>query len=453
MPIRKLSDIVNENFQRNLGQISAAPPDWLVSAYPELFAKDWEGKTYMTGGAYPGAFPTLDMSRLPEDQRARLSAEELAAGHWKDIGGGNVWAPDAADENDWLAPVSMIASYGLNGALQGAFSGLGGVEGAALPAGMEYTAQAAGGMEPSSLSVTDVGGDVLAQGPGPWANTPPYPDYASQLVNGTTNYGQLGAQLGEVGFSTPGSVGYIPLDYSGGATGSFRNPDGSFGSTAANSAVGGAGVAASAGASGGNTPWMTDPGMLGGLSSALGLSGITGADLFKMAGSALPGLMGAYASSKQSDTLAGLAKEYAAYGAPSRARYEASFAPGFSMAQDPGYQDALDASSKATMRSMSVNGNPAGSPNAWAATMKDTYDRTAYPALQQYRNQNAATSGIANFNAAAPGVQTGQVQANANIWNGIGSAIGNVTNPAPTLAEIMKMYGGGGGNDIFKVGP
>ena len=173
------------------------------------------------------------------------------------------------------------------------------------------------------------------------------------------------------------------------------------------------------------------------------------ADFLSVGGAALPGLLGAFASSKQADTLKGLADEYKAFGAPSRARYESSFAPGFSMASDPGFTDALDQSAKATLHGLSVNGNPAGSPNAWATTLDDLYKKNAYPALQQYRGQNAATSGIANFNAAAPGAQTGQLQANANIFNGIGSAIGNVTNPAPTLADIMRQFQGG--NNIFAV--
>ena len=193
---------------------------------------------------------------------------------------------------------------------------------------------------------------------------------------------------------------------------------------------------------GGGTPGSGSGG------AGVGGSG-NGNDLLSILGRAAPGLLGAFASSKQADTLKGIADEYKAFGAPSRARYESSFAPGFSMASDPGFTDALDQSAKATLHGLSVNGNPAGSPNAWAATLDDLYKKNAYPALQQYRGQNAATSGIANFNAAAPGAQTGQLQANANIFNGIGSAIGNVTNPAPTLADIMRQFRGD--NNIFTV--
>lgn len=338
----------------------------------------------------------------------------------------------AKDENDLSPALRMLA---LPFAVQSAaslFSGAGGAAGASgldISGGLDMpgVADASWGVNPQA-----VGSDALLNNA---ADTFDSTLGADALSNSGQTYQQFLNSVGSgVGTGAAATLGAkAAAGAAGSAAASAIGPgnggidDGAL-SKILNEAAPGAGA-----------------GLLSNLAAQLGLSS---GDLLKMAGSAVPGLMGAYASSKQADTLEGLAKEYSAYGAPSRARYEASFAPGFTMAQDPGYQDALDASSKATMRSMSVNGNPAGSPNAWAATMKDTYDRTAYPALQQYRNQNSSTSGIGNFNAAAPGMQTGQVQANANIWNGIGSAIGNVTNPAPTLADIMKQYGSG---NIFKV--
>ena len=178
----------------------------------------------------------------------------------------------------------------------------------------------------------------------------------------------------------------------------------------------------------------------------------TAADYGELGLRALPGLLGAAGASKQASSLGGLATQFQAAGAPSRARYEASFAPGFTMANDPGYQDALDASSKATLHSLSVSGNPAGSPNAWAASLADNNAKFAYPALQTYRSQALTASGIPNYNAAAPGAMTGQVGSNAGIYNGIGAAIGNVTNPQQSLADILKQYQeSNGGSSIFKV--
>jgi hypothetical protein len=56
-------------------------------------------------------------------------------------------------------------------------------------------------MQPTAGGVADTGvGAGTAAGPGPWANLPAYPDYTSQIVNGTMDYGQLGADLGARGF-------------------------------------------------------------------------------------------------------------------------------------------------------------------------------------------------------------------------------------------------------------
>ena len=159
-------------------------------------------------------------------------------------------------------------------------------------------------------------------------------------------------------------------------------------------------------------------------------------------------------------------------GAPSRGRYEGSFAPGFSMESDPGYTDALNQSAKATLHGLSTGGNPAGSPNAWAASLSDLYGKTAYPALQQYRSNNAATGGFGSFaevGARAPGytaagtgnsagfgnpnagAQTDVAAAGAggNMFNVLGSGLANLTNPAPTLADLLKQMRGFVGTGVF----
>ena len=243
----------------------------------------------------------------------------------------------------------------------------------------------------------------------------------------------------------------------------------------------------------------------------------TSDDWLKLGGTALSGGLGAFAANQQSKTLAELAREQrgaekARYddlvrreseryadlkaredvaigkrdaaiqfgrevGAPSRARYEGSYAPGFSMESDPGYKDALDQTAKATLHGLSVNGNPAGSPNAWATTLKDLYEKTAYPALQTYRSNNAATGGFGSYageGATVPGLGTSlpgstavgatggsqagfdtraaSTGADANVWNALGTAAGDVFAPKRqlSLADIAKMFSGGG-NSIFTV--
>lgn len=234
-----------------------------------------------------------------------------------------------------------------------------------------------------------------------------------------------------------------------GGGGSFQNPDGSFGSTMANSGPGGVGVAEGVGASTGNTPWM-NPASLSStaLASLASTLGTTPDALLKGGGALVSGLLGAMGASQQQAALKSLSDQYMAFGAPSRARYEASFQPGFTMASDPGYQDSLDATAKATSHALSINGNPGQSPNAWAATLKDVYDKTAYPALQQYRNQNAATGGTANFSTGAQDTAVGAIGAGSNIFGAVGKSIANVTNPPQTLSDWIASQNSG--SNIFK---
>jgi hypothetical protein len=149
--------------------------------------------------------------------------------------------------------------------------------------------------------------------------------------------------------------------------------------------------------------------------------------------------LGAYGSSKQADTLNNLAQQYMAFGAPSRNRYEGSFAPGFSMANEPGYAGAMKSASDAVLASLSAKGgNPYGDPHALIEANKAILDGTALPALYNYRNQNASTGGYGAFNTAAPGAALGAANAEGNIYNAIGYGLNNVLNPQPTIADLIK---------------
>ncbi len=194
----------------------------------------------------------------------------------------------------------------------------------------------------------------------------------------------------------------------------------------------------------GDAPPGTDPSLWDqakGLAKQYGISPTSaltlakqGFDLFKKVA---PAALGAKGAKDQADSLNALADKYMALGAPSRARYEASFMPGFTMANDPGYMDSLDQSSKATLHGLSVQGNPAGSPNAWAQSLQDNYAKTAYPALQNFRNTNANAGGIASLQTAAPGAATGAINAQKGVYDAIGAGFNDVFNPKQTLAEQL----------------
>jgi hypothetical protein len=161
-------------------------------------------------------------------------------------------------------------------------------------------------------------------------------------------------------------------------------------------------------------------------------------DFLRLGGQALPGLIGAYASDQQSDALRRLSEQYMALGAPSRARYESSFAPGFSMASDPGYKDMLDATTKSFLHKASVGGNPVDSPNAWKQTLSDVNANFAYPALQDYRRVNAGTGGLAALTSAAPATATGSIAAQGNVYNSLGGMTADIFSPPRSLEDVLK---------------
>jgi len=166
------------------------------------------------------------------------------------------------------------------------------------------------------------------------------------------------------------------------------------------------------GGSGGNNPWA------GLLAAGLGVLG----------------------SNQQTNSLNNLSKQFAEYGAPSRARYESSYQPGFTMANDPGFTDALNLTGKASAHAQSVTGNPTGSANAQTQINKDIFSQFAYPALQNYRSQNANAGGISSFNSAAPSAATSAVASQGNMYNALGAGINDIFNPKPTLAQSMADY-------------
>lgn len=290
---------------------------------------------------------------------------------------------------------------------------------------------------------------------------------------GTTSLGNLAATdlAGTGGVGTSGVAGSSNLGALTGAGGAFDmgGTAGALGEGASGAGVDGvqAGIDAANSGSGYSLRGITDAESgLGGAGSAVGaaagaaakgsaLSRIldgsaTAADYLSVGGAAAPGLLGALASSNASSKLSDLATQYTNFGAPSRARYEASYAPGFSIASDPGYQDSLDQAAKAENHALSVNGNPAGSPNAQAQTLLDLQQKTAYPALQAYRNTNASSGGLATGAAAAPGLATSAINQNSTTLGDIGGAISAATNQNPTLADLLKKLGGGSSN-IFAV--
>lgn len=174
------------------------------------------------------------------------------------------------------------------------------------------------------------------------------------------------------------------------------------------------------------------------------LNGIgTAADYANVLGTVLTTGLGVVGSNNQTSDLKELANKYLEFGAPSRARYEGSYAPGFDLASaDPAYKGALDSTMQATLRKLSTQGNPFGNPGGLIEANKAVVNGTALPALDEYRRLNAGTGGLATLNAAAPAAATAAIGSGANTYNAIGAGIADLTKPQSSLSDLLKRYGG-----------
>lgn len=147
------------------------------------------------------------------------------------------------------------------------------------------------------------------------------------------------------------------------------------------------------------------------------------------------GLAGANA---QTGALNDVYDKQMALGAPSRARFEGSFAPGFNLATgDPGFQQALATSGDVATRAAGAKyGNPAESPGAMAEIQKYILGSTYLPQLNTYRSQNL-TGGQLGTNTAGTAA-LGGAQASGGMYNALGSGLAQLTAPDNSLASLMK---------------
>jgi len=174
------------------------------------------------------------------------------------------------------------------------------------------------------------------------------------------------------------------------------------------------------------------------LSKILGSGGGTGTDWASILGKLGAAGLGAYGSNQQANSLSNLANQYLNFGAPSRARFEASMSPGFDPMSIPGYSGALDSTSKSVLAGLAAkNGNPFGNPGGLIDANKQIVAGTALPAINEYQRLNANTGFGSSMNAAVP-LQTQAIGQEGNVLNSLGYGLNAVTNPQPSLADMIK---------------
>lgn len=399
----------------------------------------------LTGGAGAGAFGS----------EAAPAAAEGAAGA---LGGGATGAAPLTAEEAFLAggadtgaagvtnlPLAAAPAPAATAADIAIGSGAAGATGSSSLLAPAEAANVAGGLkvapEATSLESAIQGASTAggASGITPGAVT----DTALGME------GALGSGLvvpGVTGSGVSGAIGAAGLGLGAGALGAealgtaAAGAGGAgVGSVAGPAAAGAAGTAAAAGAGSVGGKTLSDL-----LSGNISPGDITLSDLAKSLGTIGSTALGVYGANEQTKALKDIADRYYALGAPSRDRYEASYAPGFKVTDIPGYTDAIDSTTNALMRKLSTNGNPYGDPGALAEAQKYVTSNVALPAIQSYRTQNANTGGYSSFNTAAPSTATGAVNAEGGIYNAIGSGIADLTHPQPSLTDILKQLRGTG---------
>lgn len=312
-----------------------------------------------------------------------------------------------------VADAGVVSGGGVGGGAGGAISGggVGGGAGGVVDGGLlNYsmngtlggglgTAAAGGAADAAALGGGAVGASSVA----------PY-----SLASG------VGGGLG--GSATLGAGGASLYSLGSGLGGGISNSLGS----AAGSAAAGAGATALGPSSGGDgTTFGIPNNVLSGLATGVG---------------------GLLAANETGDAYRDVANQYLALGQPYRDRLNASYQPGFSLAQaDPAFQNALDVAGQTSARALSTKyGNPADSPTAQAEMQKYLLGNVELPQLNTYRSQ-LGSFGNLGVNTAGTGSLAG-ANTTGQGYEAIGAGLGQALNPQPSLADLFKQFGTGSSN-------
>lgn len=310
-------------------------------------------------------------------------------------------------------------------------------------------AAAIGSATPTLSGVGFGAGTGLATGAGladALSQVPPGTGSAlEQAVSGssgttTPGYGQLTGPLttgaeGGLATTAPAELGSLtgPATTTGGAALGLEG--GVLPGTAA--LTGGAGPAVS----GFN---LLDPSTYSGATSA-GTSGLTdwlskafpNANMGSVLQGGLQGILGYLGAKEQSNALGEMQDKWLALGAPSRARYEGSFAPGFNLKEsDPAVNQMWSDLDKAASAHY---GNPALSPSAQGEILGQVWNRGYLPQLNTYRSQNL-TGGQLGTNTAGTAGLAQAAQAGGDL-NAIGYGLGTAINGQPDYSKLLQQFG------------
>jgi hypothetical protein len=167
----------------------------------------------------------------------------------------------------------------------------------------------------------------------------------------------------------------------------------------------------------------------------------TAADWTSLLGTVGSGVLSSYAAGEQADAYRDVADKYLAMGQPYRDRLNASYAPGFSMADQPDFMNMMNIGSQAAARATSArSGNPTGNPGAYAEMEKYITGSLALPQLNTYRSQ-LGTFGTLGTNTAGTN-DTAAAGQTMSQYSPITGMIGGLTTPQDPYKKVLE--------DLFK---
>lgn len=374
-----------------------------------------------------GDMPGLSMSATPEQAAARAAFEAAHPGMYQ------------------LSPDQVSFQNGQIG-LKGAGASVG--QYVQDPSKVTY--------DPTYGYITNIGNDAVAGQPGGWNGWLPLSMIAGAGLGIAGSLGGLGtgvqaalegASAGATSLSDL-AAGIPTSEFTGGASGGALAGEGATVGAGAGAGAGAGSEGALGGLLGGASGGEVAGGIGGELSGVgAGVSGAgsaigrildgtgTASDWAQVLGGAGSAVLGAVGANAQGNAYSDIVNKYLALGAPSRARLEASYAPGYDPSvSDVAYKGALEQSANAAARATSArSGNPVDNPGAYAEMQKYITNSTALPYLQNYRSQNAASGGLGVAPAAAnDSAAAGQT---SGVYNALGYGLGQMTQP-------QSQYGG-----------
>ena len=354
-----------------------------------------------------------------------------------------------------LSSLLALGAAGLGGALPGvegifgAGAAGGAAEGAAALGELGSGAYGIGapslGLQGAGLGVVEGGGVLGSGAAGVAGGSSFFPAADALALGGTSASGLAGpVSFGDL-LNTPlgsGMTGSAPTSVSptGGPLGS-----GTAGVPGAGDIMGtGATTATNAAATTGATTSATTAAQTGSVLSRIIDGSATTADWASLAGTGLSTGLGVLGANQQADAYKDVADKYLALGAPYRDKLSASYAPGFSMADQPDFMNALNLSADAVARATSTKANTFD-PGAQMEMQKYVSGSLALPQLNTYRSQlgtfgNLGTNVAGTTDAASAG-QTG------SMYNALGYGLGQITQPQSNtnsaLSDLLKRYSTG----------